>query len=64
MVALAFHPEAFTNDLPGVPTQPRAEWGTRLPVMRAFPRLAAERVEEPTVEAQWHEDPERWDGMA
>jgi hypothetical protein len=65
MVALAARHEMLSNDLPPVmPAESRYEWGTRRPVMRAFPRLAAERVEEPTVEAQWHEEPERWDGMA
>ena len=42
----------------------RQEWRARLPVMRAFPRLAVEQIDEPLVEARWDEEPERWDGMA
>ena len=65
MVALAVRHEVLSNDLPpGVPTQSRHGWGLRTPVMRAFPRLAVEPVDEPAVEARWDEEPERWDGMA
>ena len=65
MVALAARHETSSNDYPpAIPAPSRHDWTARLPVMRAFPRLAVERAEEPTVDAQWHEEPERWDGMA
>lgn len=65
MVALAVRQEILSNDLPPtLPPEPGQEWGMRLPVMRAFPRLAVEPIEAPIYEARWEEEPERWDGMA
>ena len=65
MVALAVRHEALSNDLPpGAATQSRRAWELRMPVMRAFPRLAVEPVDQPAIEARWDEEPERWDGMA
>ena len=65
MVALAARSEAFPNDLHAGPaTGSGHPWGLRMPVMRAFPRLAVEPVDEPAAEARWDEEPERWDGMA
>ncbi len=64
MVALAVRHEALSNEISPVMLPDRmTDWGTRLPIMRAFPRLAIERIESP-VEARWDEEPERWDGMA
>ena len=58
--------DVLTHHCPaGMPVdrQPQS-WSLRIPVMRAFPRLAVERVEAPLVEARFDEEPERWDGMA
>ena len=64
MVAVAVRQEMLFNEAPPVMPANRQEWGARLPVMRAFPRLAVEQIDEPLVEARWDEEPERWDGMA
>ena len=65
MVAVAVRQEMLFNEAPPVmPANREHEWGMRLPVMRAFPRLAVDQIDEPLVEARWDEEPERWDGMA
>ena len=65
MVAVAVRQEMLFNDAPPVmPVDHGPKWGMRLPVMRAFPRLAVEQIDEPVGEARWDEEPERWDGMA
>jgi hypothetical protein len=63
-VAVAVGQDVLFNEAPVMPANREQEWGMRLPVMRAFPRLAVEQVDEPLVEARWDEEPERWDGMA
>ncbi|MGB7156459.1 MAG: hypothetical protein WBD40_00250 [Tepidisphaeraceae bacterium] len=65
MSLAAMHHDLLTHDRPpGMPTERTDAWALRMPVMRAFPRLAVERVDEPVIEARWEEEPERWDGMA
>jgi hypothetical protein len=66
MSLAAIQHDLFTRDYPPVMPDDRSPdtWGLRMPVMRAFPRLAVERAEEPVLEARFDEEPERWDGMA
>jgi hypothetical protein len=66
MSLAAIHTDLLTHGLPPVMPADRSPdaWSLRMPVMRAFPRLAVERDEEPLVEARFDEEPERWDGMA
>ena len=64
MVAVAVRQETLFNQVPPVMPSNREQWGMRLPVIRAFPRLAVDQIDEPLVEARWDEEPERWDGMA
>lgn len=65
MVAIAVPEEELFTDAPSVmPAERGIDWPLLRPVMRAFPRLAVERDEEPRIEARFDEEPERWDGMA
>ncbi len=67
MLAIAHQSDEMLFDVPphGAPAEKRHRpWRSTLPVMRSFPRLAAECADEPVVEARLEEEPERWDGMA
>lgn len=65
MVALAVRSEAASNSRPPAMSVDRVvERGMRLPVMRAFPRLAVDRAESVAIDFGRDEEPERWDGMA
>ena len=70
MSLAAISTDLLTHGLPpAMPVVPLVDrspdaWTLRMPVMRAFPRLAIERDEEPIAEAHFDEEPERWDGMA
>ena len=65
MVSLAIDLDRRLVDVPpGANRQSDQRWSDRMPVMRAFPRLAVEVADGPVVDARWDEEPERWDGMA
>ncbi|HEV2295983.1 MAG TPA: hypothetical protein VGR35_19210 [Tepidisphaeraceae bacterium] len=70
MVALAVEHQMRSSNMrssdapSAMPGEEGSCWGMRVAVMRHFPRLAVEPTEEPTVDARWDEEPERWDGMA
>jgi hypothetical protein len=65
MVALAVRHDAICEQMPPtLPAESTWQWGPHVPVIRSFPRLAADAVEAPLIEARSDEEPERWDGMA